>query len=135
MILTFTVIFIISFLAFSLSAICGGGAGLILIPILGRFLPVTQVPAALSIGTASSSISRIIAFYPKIRWDIVKWFVPIALPAVWLGAWLLSYMNPIYLQLLMGLFLINNLPMVFKKEKEDKSLPVLSCLENQGIEL
>jgi hypothetical protein len=126
MIISLIGIFFTSFLAFSLSAICGGGAGLILIPILGRFLPLTQVPAALSIGTASSSISRIIAFYPKIRWDVVKWFVPAALPAVWLGAWLLSYVNPIYLQLLMGLFLVSNLPMVFKKEKEDKSLPLLS---------
>lgn len=33
-----------------------------LIPVLNRFLPVVQVPAALSIGTASSSVSRIAIF-------------------------------------------------------------------------
>lgn len=63
-------------LAFSLSAVCGGGAGLLLLPVLGSVLPGAQVPAALSVGTISSSISRIVAFWPRIRWDVVAWFVP-----------------------------------------------------------
>ncbi len=115
---TLIIVFICSYLAFSLSAICGGGAGLILIPILGRLLPVSQVPAALSIGTFTSSGSRIIVFYRSIAWHIVKWFVPAALPAVWLGAWLLKFINPLYLELFMGLFLVSNLPFIFKKPKE-----------------
>ncbi|MFC6876884.1 sulfite exporter TauE/SafE family protein [Flavobacterium myungsuense] len=112
------IIFIVSFLAFSLSAICGGGAGLILIPILGQLLPISQVPAALSIGTFSSSASRLIVFRKNICWHIVKYFVPAALPAVWLGAWLLKYVNPVYLEIVMGLFLISNLTFLFKKSNE-----------------
>ncbi|SFP97393.1 hypothetical protein SAMN04515674_1087 [Pseudarcicella hirudinis] len=119
MLSSFIILFICALLAFSLSAVCGGGAGLILMPVLGAFLPVTYVPVALSIGTFSSSFSRIIVFYSKIRWDIVRWFVPAALPAVWLGAWLLSYVNPMYIQLLMGLFLVINLPQIFKTPKPD----------------
>ncbi|UHG94753.1 sulfite exporter TauE/SafE family protein [Spirosoma oryzicola] len=105
-------------LAFSLSAVCGGGAGLLLLPILGSLLPGAQVPAALSIGTVSSSISRIVAFWSRIRWDVVVWFVPPALPAVWLGAQLLTSINPLYLELLMGLFLMANLPLIFRSSKE-----------------
>lgn len=112
------IIFICSFLAFAISAICGGGAGLILIPILGALLPMNQVPAALSIGTFTSSASRIILFKKSICWHIVKYFVPAAIPAVWLGAWLLKYLNPIYLEIAMGLFLISNLPFIFKKAEE-----------------
>src|SRR6478609_7850757 len=108
MITLLLIIFICSYLAFSISAICGGGAGLILIPILGRLLPVSQVPAALSIGTFTSSFTRIIAFKNFIRWSIVKWFVPAAIPAVWIGAWSLKFINPIYLEIIMGLFLISN---------------------------
>ncbi len=114
------VIFICSYLAFSLSAICGGGAGLILIPVLGGLLPIGQVPAALSIGTFTSSASRIIIFYRSISWHVVKFFVPAAIPAVWLGAWLLKFINPLYLEIIMGLFLISNLPFVFRKPKEVK---------------
>lgn len=115
---TLLIIFIASFFAFSISAICGGGAGLMLIPILGQLLPVSQVPAALSIGTFTSSASRLAIFREKICWHIVKYFVPAALPAVWLGAWLLKYVNPVYLEITMGLFLISNLTFLFKKPKE-----------------
>jgi uncharacterized protein len=114
---TLIIIFVCSYLAFSLSAICGGGAGLILLPILGSLLPISQVPAALSIGTFSSSASRIIIFYKSISWKVVKFFVPAAIPAVWLGAWSLKFINPLYLEIIMGLFLISNLPFVFKKPK------------------
>ena len=118
MTITLIIIFIISFLAFSISAICGGGAGLMLIPVLSRILPISQVPAALSIGTFTSSASRLIIFRKNICWDIVKYFVPAALPAVCLGAWLLKYVNPAYLEIAMGLFLISNLIFLLKKSKE-----------------
>lgn len=59
------VLFFASVMAFALSAVSGGGAGLVLMPILGWMLVPESVPAALSIGTAVSSVSRI-AFFSKI---------------------------------------------------------------------
>jgi len=123
------IVFICSYVAFSLSAICGGGAGLMLIPVLGRILPVSQIPAAISIGTFVSSISRTILFFNKIRWDIVTWFVPAALPAVWLGAYLLKFVNPIYLEIAMGLFLTSNLFVLLKKKEK------IQPTEKSGIKL
>ncbi len=114
MILSGILLFLCSFFAFSLSAVCGGGASFILIPVLSWVLPGAQIPAALSIGTATSSISRIFIFFKNIRWDIVVWFVPPAVPAVWLGSWMLTSLNPFYLELLLGLFLLSNLTLIFK---------------------
>lgn len=121
--MTISLLFLCAFIAFSLSAICGGGAGLLLMPALGLVLPITQLPAALSIGTLSSSASRIVIFYSKIRWSVVRWFVPAALPAVFLGAWLLHFVNPIYLEVIMGLFLVSNLPLLVRKAKETTPAP------------
>ncbi|MBC7449922.1 MAG: sulfite exporter TauE/SafE family protein [Cytophagales bacterium] len=121
MIVSGVFLFIAAILAFALSSVCGGGASFILIPILGYLLPGAQVPAALSIGTATSSISRIIAFYGNIRWKIVFWFVPPAIPAVWLGAWMLTYINPIYLELILGIFLLSNLTLLFKSNNTPTS--------------
>lgn len=115
----YLIVFVCSFIAFGISAICGGGAGLMLIPILNRFLPVVEVPAALSIGTASSSVSRIAIFHKDINWKVVRYFLPTALPAAWLGSWMLSYINPIWIELIMAIFLIGNLPQVFKTKKKD----------------
>jgi uncharacterized protein len=115
---TLLIIFICGFLAFSIGAICGGGSGFILIPILSGLLPINQVPAALSIGTFTSTASRIVLFKKNICWHIVKYFVPFAIIAVWLGVWLLRYINPIYLEIAMGLFLVSNLTFILKKPKQ-----------------
>lgn len=110
--------------AFSISAVCGGGAGLLLIPILKTLIPASQVPAALSIGTATSSLSRMAMFRSHIDWKIVARFVPPALPAVWLGAWLLRFINPLYLELILGLFLVSNLTMLLKKDSDSDQGPL-----------
>jgi uncharacterized protein len=114
----YIILFLIAIISFGISAVCGGGASFILLPALGLLLPGLQVPAALSIGTAVSSISRIMVFKKHVRWDIVAWFVPPALPAVWLGAKLLSSINPVLLEFLIGIFLVVNLPLIFRKEKQ-----------------
>ncbi|TGK21527.1 sulfite exporter TauE/SafE family protein [Leptospira kmetyi] len=114
-------LFITAYASFLLSAICGGGAGLILIPVLGTFLPIQFVPAALSIGTFASSASRLFAFFQKIRFDIVRWFLPPAVAAVWLGAWLIQYVNPLFMEAFIGIFLISNLPILFKKENSSET--------------
>jgi len=120
----YVIIFVSTLVAFVLSALCGGGAGLILIPILGHFLPLKSVPAALAIGTATNSFSRLLTFHQHIRWDIVRSFVPASLPAVWLGAWLLQYINPIYLELLMGLFLVSNVAQLFRPAIQTQMPPL-----------
>lgn len=65
MMIVWSVLFATAVVAFALSAVSGGGAGLVLMPILGLILAPENVPAALSIGTSVSSISRI-AFFSEI---------------------------------------------------------------------
>lgn len=110
-------LFFATILAFWISAICGGGASLILIPILNLLLPSSVVPFSLTIGTFTSSVSRIAVFKKHINWKIFFWFVPFSIPAVVSGAWLIKYINPNYLQLIVSFFLIINLPELFKPKK------------------
>jgi uncharacterized membrane protein YfcA len=112
-----TLLFFATILAFWISAICGGGASLILIPILNLLLPGSVVPFSLTIGTFTSSVSRIVVFKKHINWKIFFWFVPFSIPAVLMGAFLIKYINPNYLQLIVSFFLIANLPELFKQKK------------------
>ncbi|WP_312076874.1 sulfite exporter TauE/SafE family protein [Chryseobacterium sp.] len=114
-------LFIGTILAFWISAICGGGASLILIPILNLILPASVVPFSLTVGTFSSSASRIAVFRKHINWKIFFWFVPFSIPAVFAGAWLIKYINPNYLQLIVSVFLMINLPELFKSKKSEDS--------------
>ncbi|WKS96020.1 sulfite exporter TauE/SafE family protein [Riemerella columbina] len=106
--------------AFWLSAICGGGASLILIPVLNWLLPSSVVPFSLTIGTFTSSASRIAVFKKHISWKIFFWFVPFSIPAVLLGAYFIKFVNPVYLQLIVAIFLIANVPQLFISRKEQK---------------
>lgn len=121
MVLGFIALFIIAGVAFALSAVSGGGAGLIVMPVLGLLLAADHVPAALSIGTAVSSVSRIALFFGAIRWRVVVRFVPLALPAAWGGVLLLKQIQPAYLDFLLGLFLLGNLPLVLRRRTGNKT--------------
>ena len=115
--MVYGVLFITTIVAFVISSISGGGASIVLIPILDIFLPTAFVPLTLTIGTFSSSVSRVIVFRKHINWRIFIWFVPFAIPFVILGALLLNYMNPLYLQFIISLFLLGNVPMLLRKKK------------------
>ncbi len=121
-------LFLLSILAFSISAVAGGGAGLMLMPVLAMLLPGAQVAAALSVGTVASSLSRIAAFWKMIRWDVVRWFLPAALPAAALGAWALTRFEPVYIKLALGVFLTANLPLLFLRSRvapvQDDAAPI-----------
>ncbi|MFT3822568.1 MAG: sulfite exporter TauE/SafE family protein [Chitinophagaceae bacterium] len=112
-------LFLATIVAFWISAICGGGASLVLLPLLNLLMPASEVPFSLTIGTFTSSASRIVVFKKHINWTIVTWFVPFSLPSVLLGAWLLKFVNPLYLQLVVALFLLANIPQLFSRKKKD----------------
>lgn len=121
MILKICLLFIATIAAFWISAICGGGASLILVPLLNWLLPTSVVPFSLTIGTFTSSASRIVVFKKHICWKIFFWFVPFAIPAVLLGAWLIKFVNPLYLQIIVGLFLVANIPELFRTKKQQQN--------------
>lgn len=115
-------LFFATIAAFWISTICGGGASLILIPILNMMLPGSLVPFSLTVGTFTSSLSRIAVFKKHIRWRIFFWFVPFSIPAVLVGAWLIKYVNPNYLQLIVAFFLMANVPELFKAKKTEQEI-------------
>lgn len=125
MVINIFLLFIGAILAFWISAICGGGASLILIPILNLIIPTSLVPFSLTVGTFTSSASRIVAFRKSVHWKIFFWFVPFSIPAVLLGAYLIKYINPIYLQLIVAVLLVSNVPQLFlnKKEQDKEEKP------------
>jgi uncharacterized protein len=127
MTLEIILLFFGTIVAFWMSAICGGGASLVLIPILNIILPSSVVPFSLTVGTFTSSASRVLIFKKHISWKVFLWFVPFSIPAVILGAFLIKYINPVYLQFVVALFLIANLPQIFitrqKQEAEEKPYP------------
>lgn len=120
-------LFVATTASFLLSTVSGGGASLILIPVLNLLIVPAFVPFSLTIGTFTNSASRIIVFRKSINWKIFSWFFPFSVPAVVAGAWLMKFINPLYLEVLVALFLVINLPELFKSPQklaeEEKPYP------------
>lgn len=104
--------------AFTISSVAGGGAGLVIMPVLGLVLAAPRIPAALSIGTMCSTIGRIVSFWRVIDWRVVLYFMPASLPAAALGVFCLRLMPPVYLELVLGLFLCGNVVLLLKRSQE-----------------
>ena len=117
------ILFFSAVLAFGMSGITGGGASLLLIPLLSQLLPVNQVPSALVIGTFTSSASRSVALRHKVRWNFVLYFLPAAIPSVILGAWLLRYVDPLIINWICALFLLSNIPFLIWRDRTRKPDP------------
>lgn len=110
----FALLFLTSAVAFAISTVSGGGAGLLLLPILGIGLAAPQVAVALTLGSTISSLARISLFLRSVEWRVVRWFVPCSIPGALLGVWLLRDLSPLYLEAFLGLFLLSNLPLMFR---------------------
>lgn len=108
-------LFLMSAAAFAISTVSGGGAGLLLLPVLRMGLAAPQVPVALSVGSSVSSLARLGLFFRHISWPLVLRFVPLSLPGAALGVWLLGHVSPAYLEALLGLFLLGNLPFLLRR--------------------
>lgn len=118
-ILSYTLIGFTSYLAFLLSAACGGGAGMLILPALQMALPATEAPGALTLGTFVSSCSRIGVFWKKVRWEIVRTFLPPGLAGAVIGVWLMSRLDPVWMELASAFFLLSNLPALFAKSGQE----------------
>lgn len=89
---------------------------MLLVPLLNFFIQSSLVPFTLTIGTFSSSVSRIIVFKNHVQWRIVAWFVPFSIPAVLAGAIVIKWVNPLYLQFFVAIFLLLNIRTLFVSE-------------------
>ncbi|MCO6149143.1 sulfite exporter TauE/SafE family protein [Flavobacterium sp. NRK1] len=122
MVFTIILLFVAVIIAFWISAIAGGGASLIILPVLNILLPLSHIPFTLTIGTFTSSASRIAVFKKNIYWPLFFWFVPFSVPAVFLGVYFLRFLNPVYLQFFIAFFLLLNLVKFLKKKRSRETL-------------
>lgn len=119
MIYTILLLFIAAVFAFWLSGISGGGASMLLLPLLSMAMPLQFVPFALTVGTFSSAVSRIIMFRKHIYKPFFMWFVPFSIPAVGLGVLMLKYFDAVYIQLLIAVMLFANIAALFRKKQRE----------------
>ncbi len=97
---------IASFGSWFLSMLAGAGSPLILIPLVTWLCGSAAVAPVLTIGMLLGNGQRVVMFWPRIDWQLTRWYLPGALSGAVLGAYLLSLIKLDWLQWVIAIALI-----------------------------
>lgn len=113
-------LFGIGLVAFALSTIAGGGGALIVVAVLGGFLPANKIAPVVQLGNFIGRPSRVWVFREFIRWDIVKWYLPFAIVGAFIGAYFFTRLNAEWVLPVIAVFLITT-PVQFRFGKKKQA--------------
>ena len=100
-------LFFLGAAAFTLSTISGGGGALMQIPILNFLIGVSKTAPVINLGTFISRPTRIVLFWKFISWKVFWYYVPSAMVGAVVAGWLFSEVKLVWIQIVVGLFLVS----------------------------
>ncbi len=112
------VLVVVGMLIFVLSTLSGGGASLLLMPLIVFVAGAKSVAPIMTLGIAMSSSSRVFLFFKDIDWNLFKWLFPSTIIGSVLGARMFASLSSDWLQIIIGLFLILTVFQFFQKSKD-----------------
>lgn len=130
---------VVSFFAWIVSTLAGGGSPFILIPLVTLLMGAAAVPPVITIGMFFGNAHRVLLFWRDIDWELTAWYAPGAIAGAVLGAYTFTQIHLDWLQIIIAIFLIVS-AFVFELEKSpekevaDKHLTTLQ-LVNQPDDL
>jgi len=112
---------VVSFFAWIVSTLAGGGSPFILIPLVNLLMGAAAVPPVITIGMFFGNAHRVFLFWREIDWVLTAWYAPGAIAGAILGAYTFTQIHLDWLQLVIGIFLIVS-AVLFEMEKSPKKL-------------
>ncbi|MEM6450444.1 MAG: sulfite exporter TauE/SafE family protein [Cyanobacteria bacterium P01_D01_bin.105] len=112
----------VSFLAWFVSMLVGGGSPLILIPLVTLLLGAQAVAPVLTIGSVLGNVQRGLLLWPHIDWSLTLWQVPGVVVGAVLGAYAFTQVEAQGLQVFVAITLIYMVMHVLVRALLSKSL-------------
>lgn len=94
------------FIAYFLSATFGFGDALILLPILSIFIDIEIAIVFTGFWGFPQSIYQVLKYREEINWSFLKYFLPLVVPGVFFGIWLIIYVESIWIQTIISIIII-----------------------------
>ena len=127
---------VVSFFAWIVSTLAGGGSPFILIPLVNSLMGAAAVPPVITIGMFFGNAHRVLLFWRDIDWELTAWYAPGAIVGAILGAYTFTQIHLDWLQIVIAIFLIvSALLFDLEKSPEPKSVEQLVADANQNLEL
>lgn len=106
-----------AFIIFILSTLTGGGASLLLMPLVAVVVGVKAVAPVMAISIGMSSTSKVFFFWKYIDWKLFAWLFPSTIIGSLIGASMFAFLSADFLQILIGLLLISTIFQYNRAEK------------------
>lgn len=106
-----------AFIIFILSTLTGGGASLLLMPLVAIVVGVKAVAPVMAISIGMSSTSKVFFFWKYIDWKLFVWLFPSTIVGSLIGAYMFAFLTADFLQILIGLLLVSTIFQYNRKEK------------------
>ncbi|UJP63764.1 sulfite exporter TauE/SafE family protein [Mongoliitalea daihaiensis] len=107
-----------AFIVFILSTLTGGGASLLLMPLVAVVVGVKAVAPVMAISIGMSSTSKVFFFWKYIDWKLFGWLFPSTIIGSLLGARMFASLSADFLQILIGLLLLSTVFQWNKKQRK-----------------
>jgi uncharacterized protein len=107
---------VVSFFAWIVSTLAGGGSPFILIPLVNLLMGANAVPPVITIGMFFGNAHRVLLFWRDIDWVLTAWYAPGAIAGAILGAYTFTQIHLDWLQIVIAIFLIVS-AVLFELEK------------------
>ena len=107
---------VVSFFAWIVSTLAGGGSPFILIPLVNLLMGAAAVPPVITIGMFFGNAHRVLLFWRDIDWVLTAWYAPGAIAGAILGAYTFTQIHLDWLQIVIAVFLIVS-AVLFELEK------------------
>ncbi len=113
------ILFVISFLAATISGAAGFGGALVLLPILTGIVGIKAAVPILTIGQIFGNASRVWFGRHELNWKPIILFLATAIPLTIIGSYLFTDFDSRHIKLGIGIFLI--LLVVYRRTKNQKT--------------
>jgi uncharacterized membrane protein YfcA len=117
------VLLIFGALSWYICTLAAGGGAMLMIPLVGLLIGPHLVAPTITIGSVIAAPSRVLLFWPYINWSVIRWMLPGSILGAMVGAYIYSQMHPIWLQLLVGIFLMSTL-VQYRLGRKQSSFPM-----------
>jgi uncharacterized protein len=113
----------VSFIAWFVSMLAGGGSPLVLIPLVNSLWGVQATAPVITIGMLIGNGQRSLFFWQQINWQVTLWYLPGAIAGAIIGAYGMTRLHLEWLQWLIGLGLLL-MALNFLLKRSEKHFPV-----------
>lgn len=97
---------IIIFLSYTIKGLSGFGSGLVAIPLLVLFLPITIVVPLLGLLSYSGTIMQSVQLRKQVAWRDMLPLIPFSLMGIAIAVWLLVNVHEVFLIRVLGIFVL-----------------------------